>query len=69
MMKKHWFFNVFKVLHDFDMKLYDVSRGENVEKHKVFQAKRCHNKKRLGIADPSSCVRTGDILKKIMEKQ
>ncbi len=36
MMKKQWFFNVFKVLHDFDMKLYNVSRGENVEKHMVF---------------------------------
>ena len=35
MMKKQWFFKVFKVLHDFDMKLSDVSRGENVKKHKA----------------------------------
>ena len=36
MMKKQWFFKVFKVLHDFDMKLYHVSQGENVEKHMFF---------------------------------
>jgi hypothetical protein len=36
MMKKQCFFKVFKVLHDFDMKLYHVSRGENVEKPLVF---------------------------------
>ena len=36
MMKKQWFFNVFKVLHDFDVKLYRVSQGENVEKQMVF---------------------------------
>ena len=36
MMKKQWFFKVFKVLHDFDVKLYDVSHGENVEKQMVF---------------------------------
>ena len=47
MMEKQWFFKVFKVLHDFDMKLYHVSRGENVEKQMVFQAKRCHNNKQL----------------------
>ena len=49
MMKKQWFFKVFKVLHDFDMKLYNVSRGENVEKQMVFQAKRCYNNKRPGM--------------------
>ena len=49
MMKKQWFFKVFKVLHDFDVKLYHVSQGENVEKHMVFQAKRCHNNKRPGM--------------------
>ena len=32
MMKKQWFFKVFKVLHDFDMKLYHVSWGEHVAK-------------------------------------
>ena len=47
MLKNQWFFKVFKVLHDFDMKLYNVSRGENVEKHMVFQAERCHNNKQL----------------------
>ncbi len=36
MMKKYGFFKVFKVLHDFDMKLYYVSQGENVEKQMVF---------------------------------
>ena len=36
MMKKQWFLKVFKVLHDFDMKLYDVSGGENVEKQMFF---------------------------------
>ncbi len=36
MMKKQLFFKVFKVLHDFDVKLYDVSQGENVEKQMVF---------------------------------
>ena len=30
MMKKQWFFKVFKVLHDFDVILYDVSQGENM---------------------------------------
>ena len=35
-MKNNGFFKVFKVLHDFDMKLYHVSRGENVEKRMVF---------------------------------
>jgi len=47
LMKKQCFVKVFKVLHDFDMKLYHVSRGENVEKQQVFQAKRCHNNKQL----------------------
>ena len=40
MMKKQLFFKIFKVLHDFDMKLYNVSRGENVEKQMVLLKKR-----------------------------
>ena len=43
MMKKQRFFKVFKVLHDFDVKLYHVSQGENVEKQMVFLGKRSHN--------------------------
>ena len=43
MIQKHWFFKVFKVLHDFDVKFYDVSQGENVEKQMVFLRKRSHN--------------------------
>ena len=43
MMKKQWFFKVFKVLHDFDVKLYDVSQGKNVEKQMVLLGKRSHN--------------------------
>jgi len=33
MMREHWFLKVLNVLNDFDMKLYQVAGGENVEKH------------------------------------
>ena len=49
MMKKHWFLKVFKVLIDFDMKLYHVARVENVEKQMVFEAKRGHNNNQLSM--------------------
>ena len=68
MMKKQWFFKVFKVLHDFDMKLYHVSQGENVEKQMVFQENGVTTTM-SGFSGPQSCVRAGDISKKIMKKQ
>ena len=51
MMKKQWFFKVFKVLHDFDMKLYHVSRGENVEKKCSFRKTESQQQK-TGFSGP-----------------